>query len=93
MTAARNQPIDARTISAPKKTETRIIYKKDPDHSASGFTTYDEAATIAEALRIKYVEPGHRVRTRFRSRTNTWDVVIKVRTEVKSEPAQAKAAA
>lgn len=65
-----------------KKTETRIIYKKDPDHSAAGFTNVGEATAIADALRIKYVEPGHRVRTRFRSRTNTWDVVVKVRTEV-----------
>jgi len=84
MTAARNQPIDARTVNVSKKIETRIIYKKDPDHSAVGFTTYDEATTIADALRIKYVEPGHRVRTRFRTRTNTWDVVVKTRTEVQS---------
>jgi hypothetical protein len=82
MTAARNQPIDARTISLSKKNEARVIYKKDSDLTKVGFQVFEEADRLAQELKKKYPEPGHRVRTRLRSRTSGWDVVVKVRTEV-----------
>ncbi len=65
-----------------KKAEPRIIYKKDLNLSQTGCADFEKAKEIEAGLLAKYPEPGHRVRTRLRSRTSTWDVVVKVRTEV-----------
>jgi hypothetical protein len=65
-----------------KKAETRVIYKKDLTLSRTECSDYPEAKAIEAELLGKYPEPGHRVRTRLRTRTSTWDVVVKVRTEV-----------
>lgn len=64
------------------KAPARIIYKRDSDLSKVGFADYAEAAELHHTLSQKYAEPGYRIRTRMRSRTGTWDVVVKVRTEV-----------
>lgn len=69
-----------------KKIEERFIYKKDVDLSKTGFALFEHAKNLEAELLKKYPEPGHRVRVRLRSRTNTWDVVVKVRTPVKEEP-------
>ncbi len=74
-----------------KEQQARVIYKKSEELSKSGFVDFEAAKELQEQLLAKYPEPGHRVRVRLRSRTNTWDVVVKVRTEVKAE--QQKAAA
>ena len=68
-----------------QKVETRVIYKKNEDLSKVGFTDFGEAKRKESELLVAYVEPQYRVRVRLRSRTNTWDVVVKVRTEVKAE--------
>lgn len=67
---------------ANKKPETRIIYKKDLTLSRTGFVDITAAKVTELELLKSHPEPGHRVRTRLRTRTNTWDVVVKVRTEV-----------
>lgn len=69
-----------------EKKEPHIIYKKDLDLSKTGFTVFEDAQAAELLLKKKFPEPGHRVRNRLRSRTNTWDVVVKVRTEVHDEP-------
>ncbi len=67
-----------------KKIESRIVYKKDLNLTHSGCADFETAKEIESDLVAKYPEPGHRIRTRLRSRTNTWDVVVKIRTEVQS---------
>lgn len=67
---------------AKEKEEERFIYKKDGDLSKTGFAVFEHAKNLESELLKKYPEPGHRVRVRMRSRTNTWDVVVKVRTAV-----------
>lgn len=64
------------------ETPSRTIYKKSQELSKDGFTDFPAAQAVAEELSKKYTEPKHRIRTRLRTRTNTWDVVVKVRTEV-----------
>lgn len=66
-----------------EKKEPRYIYKKDPELSLEGFTDFEKAKTAEAELLKGHKEPEYRVRTRLRSRTNTWDVLVKVRTEVK----------
>ena len=75
-----------------EKKEPRFIYKKDLERSKVGFTDFDEAKAVEAKLLKEFPEPDYRVRTRLRIRTNTWDVVVKVRTEVKEE-ADSKSAA
>lgn len=65
-----------------KKVEPRVIYKKDPKLTETGFTEFKDAKEVHDSLLKQYPEPGHRVRTLLRSRTRSWDVVVKVRTEV-----------
>ena len=65
------------------KEETRVIYKKDLELSLEGFETFEKAKAAEAELLRGHAEPTYRVRTRLRTRTNTWDVVVKVRTEVK----------
>ncbi len=69
---------------ANKKPESRIIYKKDLTLSRLGFTDVTAAKVTELELLKAHPEPGHRVRMRLRTRTNTWDVVVKTRTEVAS---------
>jgi hypothetical protein len=80
-------PSQNRRDMSKKKEEPRYIYKKDPELGKAGFAVFEHAKNLEAELLKKYPEPQHRVRTRLRARTNTWDVVVKVRTEVK-EPAQ-----
>jgi hypothetical protein len=70
----------------PKK-EPRYIYKKDPELGKSDIAVFELAKNCEAELLKKYPEPQYRVRTRLRSRTGLWDVVVKVRTEVKEPPA------
>jgi hypothetical protein len=64
------------------KNETRVVYKKDLNLSASGYSDFAEAKEVENNLVANYPEPQYRIRTRLRTRTNTWDVVVKVRNEV-----------
>lgn len=70
-----------------KKATGNFIYKKDSTLSAA-FDSYESAKEYQETLIKKYSEPMFRVRTRYRQRTGTWDVIVKVRTEVKSAAQQ-----
>lgn len=74
-----------------KKEEERFIYKKDPELGKANIAVFELAKNLEAELKQRYPEPQYRVRTRLRSRTQLWDVVVKVRTSVKPEPA-AKAA-
>lgn len=71
-------------MSKEEKAETRVIYKRDPELTREGFEVFQTAKDLESELTTRYPEPGHRIRVRMRSRTNTWDVVVKVRTEVRS---------
>lgn len=72
-------------MSKNKKTESvRVIYKKDLNLSRVGFTDVTAAKVTELELLKTHPEPTYRVRTRLRTRTNTWDVVVKVRTEVEA---------
>lgn len=76
--------------SKEKKPEARVIYKKDPELTKEGFSVFELAKNVETEMAKRYPEPGHRVRLRLRSRTNTWDVVVKVRAEVPVEAPKAK---
>lgn len=67
------------------KEEPRYIYKKDEALCRTGITDFAEARETAEKLSDEHSEPEFRIRTRLRSRTGLWDVVVKRRTEVKAE--------
>lgn len=84
MTAARNQSIDASTldVKVSKKTATRVIYVKDHDLTTTGFKTYQHAQWAVSGLPRHVEAPEYRVRIALRSRTNTFDLVVKKRTEV-----------
>lgn len=67
--------------------EKRYIYKKSLELGKAGFAVFEHAKNLESELRKQFPEPDHRVRTRLRTRTGMWDVIVKVRTEVKSEVA------
>lgn len=64
--------------------EQKFIYKKDLKLSKSGYSDFADAKEHEDELVAQYTMPEYRIRTRLRSRTNTWDVVVKVRSEVSS---------
>lgn len=70
---------------AKEEKQARVIYKKSEELSKTGFALHSAAEIIAGEMKKLHPEPAYRVRTRLRNRTNTWDVVVKVRTEVKEE--------
>lgn len=76
-----------------EKKEARYIYKRNPELGKTGFTEFDKAKELETELLKKYAEPEYRVRTRLRTRTNTWDVVVKVRTAVAEDTAAQQKAA
>lgn len=64
-----------------------MAYVKDNDLTQTGFASYDEACAAATRVRAHFSDPKelkYRVRTRLRSRTGRWDVVVKVKREEKS---------
>lgn len=63
------------------KNETRAVYKKDHKLSTSGYSDFADAKKVEDALVAQYTMPEYRIRVRLRNRTNTWDVVVKVRSE------------
>jgi len=65
--------------------EARFIYKKNPELGKTDIAVFELAKNLESELLKKYPEPEYRVRTRLRNRTGMWDVVVKVRTEVKEE--------
>lgn len=69
----------------PKKEGTRLVYVKDDDLSRTGFARVEEAWPVKEELMRMYPEPEFRVRNRYRSRTGLWDVLVKRRTEVRTQ--------
>jgi hypothetical protein len=71
-------------MSKEEKKEERVIYKMNQELSKTGFAVFELAKNVEAELQKRFPEPGHRVRTRLRLRTNTWDVVVKVRTAVAS---------
>lgn len=68
-----------------KKEQTHVIYVRDVGLTETGFASIEDTRAAFGRLSAAYPEPGHRVRKRFRSRTGLWDVLVKVRTEVKKE--------
>lgn len=67
--------------------EKRYIYKKNLELGKADFAIFEHAKNLEAELQKKYPEPEYRVRTRLRSRTGHWDVIVKVRTEVKEQQA------
>jgi len=64
-----------------------MAYVKDLDRTRTGFTTYESAKAAAEQIRKELNDPKelkHRIRTRLRSRTGMWDVVVKTKREEKA---------
>lgn len=63
-----------------------MAYVKDNDLTQTGFETYGDAAAAALRVRAHLSDPKelkYRVRTRLRSRTGKWDVVVKTKREDK----------
>lgn len=60
--------------------EVRYAFIKDHDRSSYGYDSHE--AALAEADKIKE-DDDTRVRVRLRNRTDKFDVVVKVRREVK----------
>ncbi len=73
-------------MSAGKKIETRYIYVKNAELTTTGFTTYERAKWAVAGLPPEIKAPEYRVKIALRNRTNTFDVVVKKRTEVKQPP-------
>ncbi len=65
-----------------EKPVTKSIFVRNDELSVLGFSEHSEALLVAEELTKKWDGPSHRVRVRLRSRTNSWDVVVKSKREV-----------
>ncbi len=73
-----------------QKDQVRVIYKKSEELSRTGFLSHEAAKAAFDDISKRYPEPEYRVRCRLRQRTSLYDVVVKVRTEVKTQqPAKA----
>ena len=66
----------------PGKEPPRFVYRRDPDLTVTGFATYGEAKAVADKIPET---DERRIRVRMRSRTGTWDVVVKTRQQVTGE--------
>ncbi len=71
-----------------KQQDTRYIYVKDKDASGHDFKTHEEALAWQRANKLVDSEE-RRVRIRLRNRTNTYDVVVKLRKEAPKKEATA----
>lgn len=60
--------------------EKRYVFVKNDEKCAFGFATFEAAKSAAANIEETDLV---RVRVRMRSRTGTWDVVVKERKEVK----------
>ena len=67
-----------------KAKETRYIFVRDDGKTRTGFTSYADAVAAKAGIPET---PEQTVRVRLRRRTNTWDVVVKVRREVHADGA------
>lgn len=63
--------------------ETRYQFVKDAERTRTGFKTPEDAHAWLTASGLPKDGPDVKTRVRYRSRTNTYDVVVKVRREVK----------
>lgn len=61
-----------------------FIFVKDPDRGKTGFDTIEAATAWRDQNKLADTE-DIRVRVRLRSRTGKWDVVVKVKQEVKEQ--------
>lgn len=77
-TASKSKRDDSKpevTAKAPE-VRTRTIFVKDPGQSIEGFGTYEEA--VAERRKFGEDSDDRRIRVRYRSRTDRWDLLVKV---------------
>lgn len=75
-----------------KQDEVRYIFAKDLTQCVLGFKTAEEARLHAVNKFEVMDTEERRIRVRYRSRTNTFDVVVKTRQAVKKTEQTEKAA-
>ena len=67
----------------------RYVWIKDKDRSLSDFDTYEQADEARQGLEDKLKnelkKDEYTLRTRLRSRTGKFDVLVKIKTEVKAK--------
>ncbi len=66
----------------------RFVFVKDNELSATDFPTFEEADKHRQTLLPE--GPNRRIRVRYRNRTGNWDVIVKVKQEVKQFMAKQK---